>query len=69
MTSNLGGNSGALPSLTSNVENADSIANYLKNELSLTSILKDEFTQCGVGIAAGSNDLHYIAIILINIPD
>ena len=69
ITANLGGTTSALISLTSNIENADSIVNHIIESPSLAEIIKDEFTQCGVGLSSGENQLRYIAIVLINIPN
>lgn len=68
ITDNLG-TANSLISLTSNLENADSIVNFLTTDPGSSEILKADFTQCGVGFSKGSDDLNYIAILLINIPD
>jgi len=69
ISSNLGGNSNALLTLTSNVEDAEGIVNSLITDPSTSNVLKGIYTQCGVGFSKSSDGLYYIAIMLINIPD
>jgi uncharacterized protein YkwD len=69
LTENLGGNSNSLIMLNSNIANADSIINFLSSEPSAIEILRGTFTQCGVGFSTDSDNLHHIAILLMNIPN
>lgn len=69
LTQNLGGTTNSLITLTSDINNADSIVNKLIGDPSASAVLVDEYTQCGIGLSTGSDQLHYIAVILINIPN
>jgi hypothetical protein len=69
LTTNLGGDANAILTLTSNIEDAESIVNSLIENPSTVEILKGEFSQCGVGFSTGTDQLHYVAIMLINIPN
>lgn len=69
LTDNLGGNSNSLIMLNANIENADSIVNFLISEPSAVEILKGDFTQCGVGFSTDNENLHHVAILFMNIPN
>ncbi len=66
---NLGGTSNGWISLVSNIENADSIVNAMISDPGTREIIKNEYTQSGVGVSQGDDGLFYVCHIFINIPD
>lgn len=69
LADNLGGTSHALLAFSINEKNANTIINYLKNSPEFSELLLDEYSQCGVGIATDPENNHYVAIMLVEIPD
>jgi hypothetical protein len=69
MTTNLGGNQSAWLAYTCAYANADSIFNVVYKHKPSLDLVEEQFTQLGVGVYAGSDNLSYVCLLFINIPD
>lgn len=69
LTQNLGGNSNGWISITSGIENADTIVNAMLDDAFAVNIIEKEYTQSGVGVSEGQDGIFYVCHILINIPN
>jgi hypothetical protein len=68
ITDNFGGDQSAWLAYTCAYADADSIFNVIYKDEPSLSLIEEQFTQLGVGVYTGSDNLSYVCLLFMNIP-